>query len=189
MARAEGYGGTLYQRAPADEQGRRRLARALVALAAFLVVAAAGAGSAGAVPPTEFRVAYSEYHEGLSTLTVVAPAVFGQEPPPAERIQVLDSVDKTPVEGRAERLPRAPLEVVLVVDVSGGPGTIESIQGGLREFVLSLPDGTAVAVVSAGEQPHLEASLTRSRASALAGVALLSPRDPGLPEAVRRRLT
>ncbi len=184
MARTEGYGATLYQWSPAAPgPGRRR--RRAVGLLVGLVALVAGAGSpaAAAEQSTDFRLSLSEAKPGYGQMTVVAPPALGEDPPPPDRVQVLDAVTEEPIEATVERLPPSPLEVVVVADVGGGPETVEAIQRGLREFVLSLPEGTAVAIVSAGAEAHLVASLTRSPDAALAGLALLAPTAPGLPEA------
>jgi 23S rRNA (guanosine2251-2'-O)-methyltransferase len=184
VARAEEYGATLYQRPRRAPGGRRRVAVGVAAAVAVLLLAGrAGPASAAEAKPTDFRISRVEHVRGVSHLTVVAPRVLGPDAPAAAEIQVLDVADGSPLDAQVNRLPAAPLEVVLVADVSGGPASIEAIQGALREFVLSLPEGSAVTVVAAGDEPHLVAALTRSPDTALAGIALLAPGEPGLPEA------
>ena len=185
MARAEEYGGSLYQRPPPPTGGRRPAALVVALLAALVVLAPAG--PAAAEPPggpDQFRVGGSVYRpDGTTAVTLVAGPSFGREPPPADRIDVIDAADGSKVKAKVDRLPAGRLEVVLVADASGGPGTVEAIQGALRAFIASLPEDAAVTLVSAGERPHLLAPLTRSRMTALAGLALLAPTGPGLPEA------
>ena len=182
MARAQRYGATLYQR-PRRAPGARLggVAAVLLVLVAFV---AGGAGAVGAAErSSDFRVPRVQHVRGVSHLTVLAPPALGEDPPPADQIEVLDAAEGFPLDAQVSRLPHAPLEVVVVADVSGGLASIEAIQGALREFILSLPEGSAVTIVSAGDRPHLVASLTRSPDAALAGLALLAPTRPGLPEA------
>jgi hypothetical protein len=185
VARAEEYGGSLYQRPPPPTGGRRPAALVVALLAALVVLAPAG--PAAAEPPggpDQFRVGGSVYRpDGTTAVTLVAGPSFGREPPPADRIDVIDAADGSKVKAKVDVLPVGRLEVVLVADASGGPGTVEAIQGALRAFIASLPNDAAVTLVSAGERPHLLAPLTRSRMTALAGLALLAPTAPGLPEA------
>jgi hypothetical protein len=185
VARAEEYGGSLYQRPPPPTRGRRPAALVVALLAALVVLAPAG--PAAAEPPggpDQFRVGGSVHRpDGTTAVTLVAAPSFGREPPPADRIDVIDAADGSKVKAKVDQLPAGRLEVVLVADASGGPGTVEAIQGALRVFLASLPEDAAVTVVSAGERPHLLAPLTRSRMTALASLALLAPTGPGLPEA------
>jgi 23S rRNA (guanosine2251-2'-O)-methyltransferase len=159
--------------------------RTLLAIALLVVLAGAAApppAAAQAVAATAWREAANENLPEGGRIVLVGPPALGQDAPPPEQIRVTDLED-TPLPARIRSLPPQPLEVVVVADVGAGPTAVTAIRDGLRELILGLPEGTAVTVVAAGAEPRLLASLTRSPQQALAGLALLSPSEPALPEA------
>jgi hypothetical protein len=73
------------------------------------------------------------------------------------------------------RLPNAPLQVAMVIDPSVSAGVFRDMQGAVLDFLLRLPLGTRVALVSAGEPAEVSLPSTLDLGAATSAVGDLGP--------------
>jgi hypothetical protein len=85
------------------------------------------------------------------------------------------------------RLPNSGLQVVLVLDPSVPPTVFRAAQGAALDFLLRLPVGTRVALISAGTPPRVSLPSTLDLSLAPRAVGNLTPgRGRAIYDAVRR---
>jgi hypothetical protein len=85
------------------------------------------------------------------------------------------------------RLPDEGLQIVLVVDPSVPPNVFRAAQGAALDFLLRLPMGTRVALISASAPPRVSLPSTLDLAAAPRAVGNLTPeRGRAIYDAVRR---
>jgi hypothetical protein len=85
------------------------------------------------------------------------------------------------------RLPNAELQLALVIDPSVAPEVFRNVQGAVLDFLLRLPLGTRVAVVSAGARARVRLPATADLGAATAAVGDLGPsRGRLIRDALRR---
>ena len=87
----------------------------------------------------------------------------------------------------ATRLPNSGLQIVLVVDPSVPPNVFRAAQGAVLDFLLRLPAGTRVALITATDPPQVSLPSTLDLAAAPSAVGNLTPgRGRAIYDAVRR---
>jgi hypothetical protein len=85
------------------------------------------------------------------------------------------------------RLPNSALQIALVLDPSVSPRVFRAVQGAALDFVLRLPAGTRVSLVSAGAPPEVTLRSTLDLVAAPHAVGDLAPRrGRAIYDAVRR---
>jgi 23S rRNA (guanosine2251-2'-O)-methyltransferase len=149
-----------------------RSARARVAVLALLV---AGAGVPALATPAaaqveEARVTVRAIDGQDVTLDVVPPASFGGTLLPASAFRVLQGTEQR--EASVRRIPNDAQKVVLVVDPQLNEDALEIARSALADLVRSLPAGTPMAVVVAGDGNEVLPPTTDAEevAGAVAGV-------------------
>jgi serine/threonine protein phosphatase PrpC/Mg-chelatase subunit ChlD len=149
----------------------------ICALASLLLIALPSVAQAQTEPVSIVRSAVGD--DDATVITAVRL--------PAERVgTVLDSGDFSvfmngqPQAKTAALVPVDQLEVVLVLDTAEelGAGTLSAMRGAVVEFLLTLPYGAKVSIVTAGAQPEVVVPFTSAVDEAVAGVSRITA-NPG----------
>lgn len=118
-------------------------------------------------------------------MIVAPPRLLAPRDLTADAFTVKENGESRPV--NVARLPNAGLQVVLVLDPSVPPAVFRAAQGAALDFVLRLPLGTRVALISAGAPPEVTLPSTLDLEAAPRAVGNLTPRrGRAIYDAVRR---
>ena len=118
-------------------------------------------------------------------MIVAPPRLLAPRDLGPDAFSVTENGESRPV--TVARLPNSALQIALVLDPSVPPDVFRSAQGAALDFLLRLPAGTRVALVSAGAQPRVTLPSTVDVAAAARAVGDLTPeRDRAIHDAVRR---
>jgi hypothetical protein len=118
-------------------------------------------------------------------MVVAPPRLLAPRELGPDAFSVTENGESRPV--TVARLPNSELQIALVLDPSVPPDLFRAAQAAALDFLLRLPDGTRVALVSAGAQPRVALPSTLDLDAVPQAVGDLTPgRDRGIYDAVRR---
>ena len=119
------------------------------------------------------------------TMVVAPPRLLAPRDLSADAFRVTENGESRPV--RVERLPNAGLQIALVLDPSVPANVFRAAQAAALDFLLRLPVGTRVALISAGAPPRVTLPPTLDLETAPQAVGDLTPGGDGaIYDAVRR---
>jgi hypothetical protein len=119
------------------------------------------------------------------SMVVAPPRLLAPRDLGAEAFSVTENGEARPVS--VARFPNSGLQIVLVLDPSVPPNVFRAAQAAALDFLLRLPAGTRVALISAGEPPRVTLPSTLDLAAVPQAVGNLSPgRGRAIHDAVRR---
>jgi hypothetical protein len=118
-------------------------------------------------------------------MVVAPPRLLAPRDLSADAFSVTENGESRPV--GVARLPNSALQIVLVLDPSVPPNLFRAAQGAVLDFLLRLPVGTRVALISAGAHPRVSLPSTLDLEEAPRAVGNLTP-GPGraIYDAVRQ---
>ena len=118
-------------------------------------------------------------------MVVAPPRLLAPRNLTADAFSVTENGDSRPVS--VARLPNSGLQIVLVLDPSVPPDVLRAAQGAALDFVLRLPIGTRVSLISAGAPPEVILPSTVDLVAAPRAVGDVTPRrGRAIYDAVRR---
>jgi hypothetical protein len=166
---------------------RRVVLLALVALSA-LAPSMSGRASAVVAPEVSGDLVVSKVDPSRYpqvAMVVAPPRLLAPRDLTADAFTVTENGEDRPV--TVARLPNSGLQIALVLDPSVSPAVLRAAQGAALDFVLRLPVGTRVSIVSAGAPPRVILPSTLDMAAAPRAVGDITPRrGRAIYDAVRR---